>query len=127
VLSIDDEEDVTELIEDILEEAGCEVVTCNDPRDALSLLKQGDFDVVLSDMTMPGMDGIELLKQIAEDQPSYLSRLGFVTGNAMSRKAIEFLKTNNCRYMEKPIAPQDLLRLVDEIFKAQRCKGEAPA
>ncbi|WP_171241307.1 ATP-binding protein [Ruegeria sp. HKCCA5491] len=123
VLSIDDEQDVTELISDILEDAGYEVTTCNDSRDALNLLERDEYDVILSDMTMPGLDGTELLKLIAQQKPECLNRFGFVTGNAMSRKTIEFLKSNNCRYMEKPIAPQDLLRLVDQIFSSHEAGG----
>lgn len=120
VLSIDDEEEVTELIADILEDAGYEVTTCNNPRDALDLLEHAEFDVVISDMTMPGLDGTGLLKQIAQRKPEYLTRLGFVTGNAMSRSTIDFLRTNECRYMEKPIAPKDLLGLVDQIYEADK-------
>ncbi len=120
VLSIDDEVSVTELISDILQDAGYHVTTCNAPLEALNLLQKQTFDAVISDMRMPGMDGAEFLKEVRRLSPDHVKRLGFVTGDAMSDEVHKFLENSNRPALEKPITPHNLIAFIETL--SQRAK-----
>lgn len=113
VLVVDDEEGVTDLMRDILEDAGYDVETENDARLALERLKSQDFDAILSDLKMPGIDGEAFLAHIKMTSAHHADRIAFVTGDAMSEKVARFLEVAAIDYLEKPIAPADVLELVD--------------
>ncbi len=70
VLVVDDEEVVRELIVEILERAGHDVAQAAVPAEALSLVEQDVFDVVVTDMVMPGLTGLEVLERMKVVRPS---------------------------------------------------------
>ena len=113
-LVIDDEADVAELISHILDRDGYNVTSVHSAEAALELLP-GDFDVIFSDINMPELSGRDLLRAIRERWPGLDTRLGFITGDTMSPGAEEFLSQANCPYLEKPITPADLRKLVARI------------
>ncbi len=113
ILVVDDEVGVTDLMRDILEDAGYDVDTENDARSALKRLNSQTYDAVLSDFKMPGFDGEALLKHIKMTSAHHADRIAFITGDAMSEKVSGFLETAAIEYLEKPIAPADVLELVE--------------
>jgi two-component system NtrC family response regulator len=64
ILIVDDEKNYPLILSAVLEEEGFETLTANKGSDALDILESSDIDLVLTDMKMPGMDGIELLERI---------------------------------------------------------------
>lgn len=112
VLVIDDEEDVADLLAEILELSGYEVMAAGSGADALRLIEHEDFDVVLSDVRMPHLDGPALYNILRERKPDLADRLAFVTGDTMSPKARRFLESTDRPYIEKPINPKEVRRLV---------------
>ena len=115
VLVIDDEPDVVELIATVLERDGYHVTTVASAEDGLAALP-GRFDVILSDLNMPGLGGRGFLTSVREDWPELGDRIGFITGDTMSPGAEQFLAIAGRPYLEKPVSPADLRRLTAEIL-----------
>ncbi len=88
---------------------------------ALDLLASGkEFDVILSDVMMPGMSGIELYGQLARLYPKMASRVVFVTGGAFTSEANAFLDRVTNERMEKPFDLQQLRAMVQKFVKDPR-------
>ncbi len=119
VLVIDDEEDVAELIAHILDRDGYKVTIVHSAEDALERLP-GTFDLILSDINMPGLSGKDLLIAMNERWPGLDARLGFITGDTMSTGAEEFLVQAGRPYLEKPITPSDLRALAARVLTDNR-------
>ena len=122
-LVIDDEEDVADLIAQILIRDGFDVVTVHSAEAALEHLP-GQFDVILSDVNMPGLTGRDFLQAVQERWPGLEDRLGFVTGDTMSPGAEEFLRSAQRPYLEKPVTPVDLRALVAQLHAKQQRDAE---
>ena len=115
VLVIDDEADVAEILADILHNDGHRVEVAESGEAALVRITERDFDVILSDLRMPGLDGPSLYRIIEKRKPELLPRLAFITGDTMSPRIKKFLRGAGRPHIEKPITPQevrDLVRLV---------------
>ncbi|WP_419902638.1 hypothetical protein [Kiloniella sp.] len=66
---------------------------------------------------MPSMGGVEFLEAIRSIKPELVSRVGFVTGDTMSPRVAEFFENSDQRYIEKPVAPDELVNFVEELWK----------
>lgn len=115
VLVIDDEHDVAEMISDILKASGHSVVTAHSGSDALRMLGSKTYDVILSDLKMPDLDGPALFNELKASEPDQIERLAFVTGDTMSPKARKFLVSSGRPYIEKPIRPDELRELLHNL------------
>ena len=111
-LVIDDEPDVGELIGEILKREGFAVDLAHSGADALDRLKGGGYDVILSDLKMPGFNGHDLFQELTDHSVDLVGKLAFITGDTMSAKAREFLESTGRPYLEKPISPKDVRRLL---------------
>src|SRR3954463_3764249 len=101
VLLVDDEPQLTRALARHLVAAGYEVETANDGTEAVARLKERFFDVVISDISMPGMNGLELLRAIREkdlDVPVIV-----MTGAPAVQSAIEAIEHGALRYLIKPV------------------------
>ncbi len=115
ILIIDDEADVAELLSDILKLDGHDTAITSNGKEGLALLAQTDFDIVLSDLRMPEMDGPAVFEQLRAEQPQYLDRIGFLTGDMLSKDMGAFLSESGRPYIEKPITPSDVRALISRI------------
>lgn len=110
VLLVDDDAPVLASMARYLKRDGFEVGTCGDGAAALSEVRTGGYDVVVTDITMPGMDGIALLRGIREqdrDLPVVL-----ITGVPAIDSAAEAVELGAFRYLTKPVDPEQLLKAV---------------
>ncbi|MEE3329817.1 MAG: sigma-54 dependent transcriptional regulator, partial [Myxococcota bacterium] len=125
MLVVDDEELYRRALERILSRVGHEVVCAKDATEALTAVTSTRFDLVLSDLKMPGIDGIELLRQIADleaDLPCIL-----ITGHGSVEASVEALSAGAFWYLEKPFdqANLDVVRgLVQQAIEYGRLKSE---
>jgi nitrogen-specific signal transduction histidine kinase/CheY-like chemotaxis protein len=95
-----------------------EVVNVTRAREALDRLATGDrFDVILCDLMMPEMSGIEFHRQLAVSAPEYLGRVVFVTGGAFTNEARAFLAEMACPHVEKPFTETTLRLAIETIAK----------
>ncbi len=115
-LVVDDEPDVADLLADILRVDGHNVVTAATGQEALDQLDAMAFDIILSDLRLPGLDGPSLFKIIREQRPELQSKIGFITGDTMSQNIYEFLKSAGRPYIEKPITPDDVRGLLEQLI-----------
>jgi DNA-binding NtrC family response regulator len=120
VLVADDDADQRFLLERILEEADWashEVTTVPDGRAALSALREGVFDVALLDLSMPGLDGLDVLEAIRDDprRPQVI----FVSGTGTVATATRAMKLGAYDFLEKPVRPDRLIALVWKAAEAR--------
>jgi two-component system, OmpR family, response regulator CpxR len=119
VLLVDDEKAFIQTLAERLEVRDFGTETALDGYEAISKIKEKDFDVVVLDVLMPGMDGIETLKEIKSLKP--LVNVIMLTGHATVETAIEGMKAGAYDYLMKPTETEDL---VDKITKAYKIKAE---
>ncbi|MCW8836352.1 MAG: hybrid sensor histidine kinase/response regulator [Rhodospirillales bacterium] len=114
VLVVDDEPDIVEELVEQLEDEGFECIPAYDASSALSILRQReDVAVVVTDIRMPGMDGLEMARQIrALDGGNRDIYLVVVTGHAGMKEAIEALQLGAQDFLTKPISPEYLLHSI---------------
>ena len=115
VLVVDDEVDLAESLADILALEGVDVSVAAGGRQARALLTQRSFDVILSDLRMPDLDGPALFAWIEAQRPEMSRRIGFVTGDTLSAAAVRFLARTGCPFAEKPFTRESIGQLVAEI------------
>jgi len=113
VLVVDDDAAVAAYFADCLTFEGCDVVVAIDASTALSKLESDAYDVVLCDISMPGLDGVAFYRRLAERQPEVLNRLVFITGRpAAEIRAL--LPGQRLRIVEKPVPVRVITALVEE-------------
>lgn len=106
VLVADDEEDILELLSELLHRWGYDPVTAKNGREALETFKKQHFDLVLTDLKMPEMDGLELLRKIREEDPRVPALV--LTGYPTIDSAIQAMQEGAYDYLIKPINPDEL-------------------
>ena len=119
VLLVDDEKDFVETLAQRLEVRDFDVKTAFDGDQALGLVREFDFDVIILDVLMPGKDGIQTLKEIKDLRP--LAHVIMLTGNATVDTAIEGMKLGAYDYLMKPSETEIL---VEKIMSAYKIKAE---
>jgi EAL domain-containing protein (putative c-di-GMP-specific phosphodiesterase class I) len=121
VLVADDEEGLREIYSEALLEAGHDVELASDTRAALRALDAGSFDVVVSDIVMPGLDGIDFLKAIHDRDPDLPVIL--VTGQPSLDSAIRAMEHGAVQYLVKPVKMETLVKAVERGLTLRRIAG----
>jgi DNA-binding NtrC family response regulator len=122
ILVVDDEARMVDLIRRELEDHGYSVTTAGDGPSALELMESGDFDLVITDLRMPGMDGLDLLKQARERFPR--TEIVLMTAYASAQTAVKAMKEGAYDYLTKPFEMDELLIMVERIGELQRLELE---
>ena len=130
ILVVDDEERQREIYRDILEGEDYHVEIAPSGEAARRRVEQRRFDLVITDMNMPGMSGLQLLSDIVQRDPTVA--VVVITGYSTIESAIEATKKGVYAYLEKPVERERLLSVVEEIFARlsalrQRIVGDSPA
>lgn len=121
VLLIDDDEDTLALLQRAFVNRKFHVEAADSARGALVKMVNESYDVVLSDIHMPGFDGQKLFLFIVEYMPEYRNRVMFLTGDTESPDVQEFLRRSGCPYAYKPFD-------FDQVMgKIQALLGPGPA
>ena len=114
ILIVDDEASILLIITRILHRKGYIVDTADNGRAALARLHAEKYDLVISDLRMPNMDGQEFYQKTIENYPEYNGRFIFTTGDSMHADLQDFLTDNNTITLEKPF---EMTTLVDAVAK----------
>lgn len=122
ILAIDDERFFRQLYQDLLGGEGYQVRTAAGGEEALEILGEEKFDLVITDMQMPGMDGLATTEAIRKLNPD--QEVMVVTGQKDVEKAVAAMKEGVCEYLLKPINPGEFLHVVDTILFRQTLKTE---
>lgn len=112
VLVVDDEPDVADVIAELLRTDGHRVEVVASGQAALDRSAGVQFDLVVSDIRMPGVDGPALYAELTESRPELAGRVAFITGDTLSPKARQFLEATDCPRLEKPVTLVELREMV---------------
>ena len=118
VLVVDDEQEVRDVLGDILTIANHDVRLCPGGAQALELLSQDHFDAIISDVRMPGMDGVDLYRQVHARWPDLAQRMVFMTGDSLSATSQQFISGTGQPCVEKPFTPDDVCRAIHHVCGA---------
>ncbi|RJP79557.1 MAG: response regulator [Candidatus Zixiibacteriota bacterium] len=113
VLVVDDEESIRLLLKEYLELSGLEVCTALSGTEALRLLRERPFDLVLCDVSMPGMDGFDVFERVQETHPG--QKFLFISGYAFAGSRKKLLQ-KSMGLLTKPFHLNDLNRIMMEVF-----------
>jgi len=123
LLIVDDEPDMLKLLSMIIKEkTPFEAVSTNNPLEALELARRGGFDLVIADLKMPGLDGIELLdaiKKADEEIPVII-----MTAYGTVESAMETMRKGAFDFITKPFKKEQMLYTIDKALKWLRLQRE---
>lgn len=122
VVIIDDEKDLCELLSHLMKKEGCAVYTAEDGRSGIGLVKRYKPDVVLLDIRLPDLDGIEVMQRCKQDFPHLPVVL--MTAYAEVKGAIEAMKRGAHDYLTKPLEHQEVLRVMTRAITEGNLKRE---
>jgi len=116
VLVVDDELATLQLLSQILSGEGYEVETVDNATDALERIKGERYSLILLDIKMPGMSGMELYENIQKVARSLARRVVFITGDAIGASTRDFLSRTKAPYITKPFGIEQLKRDIKQIL-----------
>jgi len=119
---VDDEKEFVEPLAERLSMRDYDVTTSLSGEEAIEKIKASRFDVVVLDVSMPGMDGIETLREIRRLKP--LIEVILLTGHATVDSAIDGLKLGAFDYLKKPCETEDLIVKIEQAYKIKSDKEE---
>ena len=122
ILVVDDELSMREFLSILLEREGYEVSVAGSSGDALRMMDSGLFDLVLSDVNMPGLSGIELLARIKEQSPE--TAVLMLTAFSTAEQAVEAMKLGAYDYIGKPFKNEEIKQLVKNALEKQGLRRE---
>jgi CheY-like chemotaxis protein len=116
VLIVEDEAALASAMAEAFGDAGYLVDRAGDGEEAMARLEGGHYDLIISDLKMPRMDGIQLLGALRAQHPEMAGRIMFVTGDVIGTDAERFLAESRCRWLGKPFRLSELLRIAKEVM-----------
>lgn len=122
ILVVDDEKGQREILKAILESEGYDVATAACGIDAVEAVQKNNFDLVLSDLKMPGMSGHELLKHILRERPGV--SVVIITAHGTIDSAVESIREGAFDYLTKPIDREKLLIITKKAVEKSRLMSE---
>jgi CheY-like chemotaxis protein len=114
ILSIDDEQLIRDLLVQYLGMVGYSVEAIGDAQEALELVENKNYDLLLLDMKMPQMTGRDFYQALANRNPEMASRVVFVTGDIVSNDTREFLGRTGRPALEKPFDLREMNRVITQ-------------
>ena len=120
VLIVDDDFDVLKIVRDLIAEFGYEAVGCSSGKEALKLVKRKKYDLLLTDLFLPEIDGIKLMKNVREIDPYVICIM--VTGKGTIESAVEAMKVGAFDYILKPLKPESLLTALARAMEVHRLR-----
>jgi len=112
VLLVDDEQDFLETLSSRLEVRGLKVSAVTSGEQAVAEAKQQDYDAIIVDLSMPGIDGLETLKRIKADNPN--AEIIMLTGHGSVQSGVEAMKLGAGDFLQKPVELSELMSKIGE-------------
>ncbi|RUM90079.1 MAG: sigma-54-dependent Fis family transcriptional regulator [Thermodesulfatator sp.] len=122
VLVVDDSPEIRVSMAEVLKNRGFSVDTASDGQEAMEMLDNRFFDIVLTDLAMPRKTGMDLLKYLTEASPETICII--ITGFGSVQGAVEALKLGAYDYLCKPIKPDEVLILIDKALEIREIRRE---
>src|ERR1700735_661111 len=124
ILVVDDEAEIRSSLEEILREEGYGVASAPDAGEAMVLLRDTPYDVVLLDIWLPGRDGLEVLAEIRELSPEIRPEVVIVSGHGTIETAVKATKLGAYDFLEKPLSLERTLIAVKNAVEARRLRTQ---
>ncbi len=121
ILIVEDEPTVARLIHDVLTEEGHEVEAVLDSREGLERIQAGNYDLVICDLRMPGLDGKDLHRELLRKASPAAQRILFVTGDVLAPHTLQFLEASGLPYLAKPFLIEELKLAVHRCLENCGC------
>lgn len=118
VLIVDDEKNIRLTLSQSLESLELETDTAVNGEEALAKLKEKDYGLILLDLRMPGMDGMEVLRQLREIRPDI--RVIIITAYGTIESAVDAMKLGAVDFIQKPFAPKEIRGLVSQVIDREK-------
>tara|TARA_B100001248_G_scaffold260619_1_gene249357 strand:- start:1234 stop:2643 length:1410 start_codon:yes stop_codon:yes gene_type:complete len=122
ILVVDDEESIREFLDIMLRKEGYDVSLAEDGAKAQELLKKKSFDMIISDLQMPNVTGIELLKYVKDNYPEIVFMM--ITAFGTTESAVEAMKLGAYDYLTKPFKIDEVRILINNALRAQALESE---
>ena len=116
VLVLDDDQDITLLTRSALTLHGYEVTESNNPLEALELIEKRSFRLILVDIMMPEMDGVEFIRRVKETHPDAEIRYAILTAKKLNERQRREIFDLETEIMTKPFIPVNLVEKVAELL-----------
>ena len=123
ILAVDDEAHILHVVSLKLSNAGFNVLTANDPEEALELASTSQIDLLITDFQMPGMSGVELARKIHAEPGRRSLPAMLLTAHGLALEQVELAHAGITVCLSKPFSPRDLLEKVHELLQ----RGQAPS
>lgn len=118
VLIVEDEESIRKWVYEILAKEKFLVMAARNGKEATELIKRRKFDVILTDIKMPEMDGLSLAKWLIDEMPGYPGKLILATGS-LDEKYSQFCRTHGGALLQKPYTREELLEAIGEVMRGE--------
>jgi two-component system, NtrC family, nitrogen regulation response regulator NtrX len=122
ILVVDDEQGIREVLQDVLADEGHRVVPAEDGFKALEVLEEGVVDLVILDVWLPNMGGIDVLKRIRDNWPEI--EVVVISGHANINMAVQAVKIGAFDFLEKPLSLEKTITVVENALKMEELKRE---
>jgi DNA-binding NtrC family response regulator len=120
ILIVDDDKDICETLSDILDEEGYDVVTACDGQEALEKIRKGSFNLVITDIKMPIMDGMALLKEIEKSHTDI--EVIVITSYGNEGQHVEAARLGAYEYLNKPLNLDQLKNIIVRALQLEETK-----
>ena len=114
VLVVDDEKNIRQTLAQALVPMGLHVETAVNGEEALQKVRDAEFDLMLLDLKMPGVDGMEVLRSLSDVRPEI--RIIIITAYGTVKNAVEAIKLGAVDFIEKPFSPREIRELVNSVL-----------
>jgi len=118
ILVVDDDPQIVKVCTKVLRANGFVVESSLDSREAVALLREREFDLLIVDLMMPDIDGFEILRIASEHAPSTAGII--ITGYGTMEKAIESIRVGAQGFVEKPFSPEELIVAVQDVLERRQ-------
>ncbi len=116
IMTVDDSTSVRQMVSFTLQEAGYGVIEACDGKDALSKIQNAELDLILTDLNMPVMDGIELIKNVRIHPAHKFIPILMLTTESQNEKKLQGKSAGATGWIVKPFKPEQLLNVVKKVI-----------
>lgn len=126
ILIVDDEKDIVKMLDYNLKKEGFRIISCHDGEDALDMVNREHPALVILDLMLPGMDGLEVCRELKKENKTAVIPIIMVTAKGQEADKIVGLEMGADDYVTKPFSPRELIARIKAVLRRAKDKEKAP-